>query len=175
MTYQQLNLNYIQAFASYTPNWAGACGLGCNPCDGCPTLGTCAGPCSPCNTGAFRACNGAIWMNPSTPIVDASAIPVPPPEPCPIKCCKKKRSCKKDKCGKKRCCDEKTCCTPPICPIKIDYCGPCGTPLCIEPCPPPCIPLVPMVQLDPCLNPWVKNLPWLQRTYAGRYDILPRV
>ena len=182
MTYQALNVNYIQAMASHTPNWAGPCGLACNPCDGCPVLGSCAGPCAPCNTGAFSFCNGSVWMNPCTTIVDSSTVPPPPPEPCiepcSVTCCKKKKCCRKNKCGKKKCYTKEKCCTfpgPGINPIQINYGGPCCTPLCIDPCPPPCIPLVPLVQLDPCLNPWVKNLPWLQRTYAGRYEILPRM
>ena len=178
MTYQQLNLNYINAMASHTPNWADPCGIACNPCDSCPTLGTCGGP---CNTGAFSFCNGSFWMNPSTTIIDAAAVPPPPPEPCAepcaVTCCKKKKCCRKNKCGKKKCCVKEKCCTYPSLQgngINIDYFGGCA-PICIDPCPPPCIPLVPLIPLDPCLNPWVKNLSWLQRTYAGRYEVLHRV
>jgi hypothetical protein len=171
MTYQQLTLNYTEAYAAYTPNWANPCGLPFNPCNPFPPAGTCGGI---CDTGAFTACNGGIWMNPCSSIVDAAAIPLPPPS-CPVTCCTKK-SCGKS-CGKSKKCND-DCSVSPQCstPIPINYCdNSCATPICITPCPQPVIPLVPLVQLDPCLNPWAKNLPWLQRTYAGRYDIIPRV
>lgn len=139
MTYQQLIHNYIESTESYTPNWADPCGIACNPCNPTPPWGTC-GTCP--YTGAFTACNGDIYMNPCSPIIDASAPP--PPPPCPPPKCRKKK-----------------------CKVAIGCVDPCAQ-VCINPClmPPPCIPYV---KLDPCLNPWIKNIPWLQRTWGGRY------
>lgn len=176
--------------SSYFTPCAGGCGpaagiLGPSACSPGCAPGSFGNPCGvgpfvpdPCGSGNCLPTGGpgmgfgAVW---------GSCVPacgVPCASPCTSPCAS---PCGKSKCGKK-CCKKKCCkknckknCKKGCCKMNVSYDG-CGDGVCIDVCPPVSVPLVcpppPLIEpINPCFEPWVKNLPWLVRTNAGKYDL----
>lgn len=112
-----------------------------------------------------------VACNPCAPFVSVS------PDGCGVNTgCSKggcsKGGCSKGGCGKRNCKKKKAAC----CDKCANKSGPCCSGLNIDLCPTSCQyieygpPPLPPIPSDPCYAPWVKNLTWLRRTYAGRYD-----
>lgn len=181
MTYNSLNQNYIFSKISGTPNWADPC-ESCSPwAPGgrygplpCGVCGPC-GKCSPCNPAACWAGSNSLNKptcfpcdGPYDPYHQRPGIPLGSPKG---DCCD---SCRGDGWNHNRNRSGCGCKSKDNCRGTIDLCVPSANScdgyekICIKK--DPCYkPLYLPPYIDPCENPWVKNLPFIIRTF-GDYN-----